>query len=120
MNVTKLDFVAVPTTDPERTRQFYVGMLGLRPDARNEGEFWAGDTCISPWKPEWFGQEFSPSETCLLSLHVDDVAAARGELEGKGVEFLGDTIDTGVCHMGIFKDPDGNVLMLHNRYAPYE
>jgi hypothetical protein len=34
------------------------------------------------------------------------------------VSFLAETIDSGVCHMAIFSDPDGNVLMLHNRYAP--
>jgi predicted enzyme related to lactoylglutathione lyase len=49
---------------------------------------------------------------------VDDVAAARAELEAKGVEFEGDTFDTGVCHMAFFTDPDGNDLMLHHRYAP--
>ena len=52
------------------------------------------------------------------SLHVDDVAAARAELEAKGVAFHGDTFDTGVCHMALFTDPDGNDLMLHHRYAP--
>ena len=60
------------------------------------------------------------SETCILALHVDDVATARGELEDKGVRFVGESIDSGVCHMAIFKDPDGNSLMLHNRYAPYD
>jgi catechol 2,3-dioxygenase-like lactoylglutathione lyase family enzyme len=121
MNVEKLDFVAIPTTDPQRTFDFYVNTLGLRPDEhRPEAEFWAGETCVSPWKPEWAGQEFAPSNTCLLALHVDDVAEARSELEQKGIPFLGDLIDSGVCHMAIFKDPDGNVLMLHNRYAPYE
>ncbi len=49
---------------------------------------------------------------------VEDVAAARAELEGRGVVFAGDTFDTGVCHMAIFADPDGNALMLHHRYAP--
>ena len=52
-------------------------------------------------------------------LHVDDVAAARAELEAKGVEFDGETVDTSVCHMATFLDPDGNPLVLHNRYAPY-
>jgi predicted enzyme related to lactoylglutathione lyase len=51
-------------------------------------------------------------------LHVDDVPAARKELEAKGVEFAGETFDTGVCHMALFTDPDGNDLMLHHRYAP--
>jgi hypothetical protein len=34
------------------------------------------------------------------------------------VEFIADTIDSGVCHMAFFKDPDGNELLLHHRYAP--
>ena len=51
---------------------------------------------------------------------MDDVAATRAELEAKGVEFAGETLDTGVCHMALFTDPDGNDLMLHNRYAPLE
>jgi hypothetical protein len=51
-------------------------------------------------------------------LQVDDVEAARTELEGQGIEFAADTIDSGVCHMAIFTDPDGNGLMLHHRYAP--
>ena len=52
------------------------------------------------------------------ALHVEDVAAARAELEAKGVVFGGETFDTGVCHMALFTDPDGNDLMLHSRYAP--
>ena len=53
-----------------------------------------------------------------IALHVDDVAAARAALQARGVEFAGETIDTGVCHMAFFEDPDGNALMLHHRYAP--
>jgi hypothetical protein len=33
------------------------------------------------------------------------------------VEFVGDTVDAGVCHMAFFNDPDGNVLILHRRYS---
>ena len=57
--------------------------------------------------------EFAPQKTAHLALHVDDIAAARAELEAKGVEFDGETFDTGVCHMAFFEDPDGNALMLH-------
>ena len=67
-----------------------------------------------------FGMEFAPQTNAHLALHVDDVAAARAELEAKGVEFHGETFDTGVCHMAFFSDPDGNALMLHHRYAPRE
>jgi predicted enzyme related to lactoylglutathione lyase len=62
--------------------------------------------------------EFAPQTNAHPALHVDDVAAAKAELEGRGVEFAGEIFDTGVCHMAFFKDPDGNDLMLHNRYAP--
>jgi predicted enzyme related to lactoylglutathione lyase len=63
------------------------------------------------------GIEFQPSKH-PIALHVDDVAAARGGLEEQGISFMGQTIDSGVCHMAFFEDPDGNTLMLHHRYAP--
>lgn len=115
--ITKLDFVAIPSQDAERARRFYGETLGLRPDDRARFEFWAGDTCLGIWEPARLGMEFAPQKNGHLALHVEDVAAARSELEAKGVEFLGDTLDTGVCHMALFTDPDGNDLMLHHRYA---
>ena len=54
------------------------------------------------------------------SVWVPDVEAARSELEAKGIVFAGETFDTSVCHMAHFSDPDGNVFMLHRRYAPHE
>jgi catechol 2,3-dioxygenase-like lactoylglutathione lyase family enzyme len=116
--ITKLDFVAVPSTDAERTRSFYVDTLGLRPDDQARFEFWVGDTCFGIWEPDRVGFEFAPQRNGHLALHVDDVAQARADLEAKGVKFKGDTFDTGVCHMAFFSDPDGNDLMLHHRYAP--
>jgi catechol 2,3-dioxygenase-like lactoylglutathione lyase family enzyme len=115
--ISKLDFVGVPSTDAERSRSFYVETLGLRPDDNARFEFWAGDTCFGIWEPGKFGMEFAPQKNAHPALHVDDVATAREELEGKGVEFSGDILDTGVCHMAFFTDPDGNDLMLHHRYA---
>jgi predicted enzyme related to lactoylglutathione lyase len=118
--ITKLDFVGIPTTDPDRACAFYGETLGLRVDPNQPTEFWVGDTCLSVWMPEKQGMKFEPQRNAHPALHVDDVEAARAELEGKGVEFLGDTFDTGVCKMALFRDPDGNDLMLHSRYAPYE
>lgn len=120
MEITKLDFVGVPSQDPDRARAFYVDTLGLRPDENANYDVWAGDTCFGIWEPEKQGMEFAPQRNAHPALHVDDVAAARTELEEKGVEFLGDTFDTGVCHMALFRDPDGNDLMLHHRYKPYD
>ena len=116
--VTGVDFVAVPSTDWQRSRAFYVDTLGLRPDEHAQGEFWVGDTCFGIYEPTTFGMEFAPQTTAHVALGVDDVAAARAELEARGVEFHGETFDTGVCHMAFLSDPDGNALMLHHRYAP--
>jgi catechol 2,3-dioxygenase-like lactoylglutathione lyase family enzyme len=118
--VTGVDFVAVPSTDWKRSREFYVGTLGLRPDEHGQSEFWVGETCFCIWEPARFGMEFSPQKNAHVALSVDDVAAARSELEAKGVAFFGEILDSGVCHMAFFQDPDGNDLMLHHRYAPYE
>jgi len=116
--ISSLDFIAVPSQDAERSRSFYIETLGLRPDEHSRFEFWIDATCFGIWEPSSFGMPFAPQKNAHLALHVDDVAAARAELEAKGVEFGGDIMDTGVCHMAFFSDPDGNDLMLHNRYAP--
>ena len=116
--IATLDFVAIPSQDAERSRGFYGETLGLRPDDHGRFEFWVGETCLGIWEPETQGMPFSPQKNGHLALHVDDVATARQELEAKGVDFMGDTLDTGVCHMAFFNDPDGNDLMLHHRYAP--
>jgi catechol 2,3-dioxygenase-like lactoylglutathione lyase family enzyme len=115
----KVDSVGIPSTNTERSRAFYVGTLGLRPDERSSNEFWIGGTCFGIWEPARFGAEFQPQGNSIALIHVDDVESARKDLEAKGVGFDGDTFDTGVCHMASFKDPDGNQLTLHKRYAPY-
>ncbi len=118
--ITKLDFIGIPSTDADRSRAFYVETLGLRPDEHGQYEFWVGETCFGIWEPGIWGFEFAPQKNASAALHVDDVAVARKRLEAKGVEFNGETIDTGVCHMALFTDPDGNDLVLHHRYAPVE
>jgi predicted enzyme related to lactoylglutathione lyase len=115
--INKLDFVGIPSQDPDRARAFYVDTLGLKPDEKSDYEFWVGGTCFGIWQPEKMGMPFEPQRNAHPALHVDDVAAARAELEAKGVEFLGETFDTGVCHMALFRDTEGNDLMLHSRYA---
>jgi predicted enzyme related to lactoylglutathione lyase len=120
MEIQKVDAVGIPSRDWERSHRFYVETLGLRPDPNAKGEFWVGDTCFAIWMPEQWGAEFKPQSQAIALLQVDDVASARSELEAKGVEFLGETVDTSVCHMATFLDPDGNQLTLHKRYAPHE
>ncbi len=117
--ITRVDTVGVPSRDTERSRRFYVETLGLRPDENAANEFWIGETCFGIWEPERMGMDFQPQASGIALLRVEDVAAIRAELESKGVEFVGETFDTGVCHMATFTDPDGNQMVLHKRYAPY-
>jgi catechol 2,3-dioxygenase-like lactoylglutathione lyase family enzyme len=98
-----------------RAREFYTELLGLALNERS-GEFEAANLTLCPWRPEAEGIPFTANEAGI-ALRVADVAAARAVLESKGVEFSGETVDTGVCHMAFFRDPDGNVLILHHRYA---
>jgi predicted enzyme related to lactoylglutathione lyase len=119
--VSGVDFLPVPTHDLERAVQFYGDTLGLRrsvymPD-RNFAEFETGNLTLSVIHAEKMGLEHHVSGNAI-ALHVDDVEAARKALEEQGVTFNGDTLDTSVCHMAFFSDPDGNALMLHHRYAP--
>lgn len=115
--ITGLDFIGIPSKDADRSRSFYVDTLGLRPDEGSDYEFWVGETCFGIWEPEKQGMEFSAEKCSHLALHVEDIEAARAELESKGVTFFGETFDTGVCHMALFADPDGNSLMLHHRHT---
>ena len=116
-----VDFVGVPVRDLERAAAFYGDTLGLRrsvylPD-RNYAEFETGNLTLSVFNAEEFGLEHHANRNAI-ALHVDDVEEARGTLEQRGVSFNGDTLDTGVCHMAFFSDPEGNAFMLHHRYAP--
>ena len=117
--IERLDFLGVPSQDPDRSRAFYRDVLGMRPDEHAEYEQWAGDTCFGIWQPEQMGMPFVAQKGNPWPLRCDDVEEMRAALEAKGVEFFGDVLDTGVCRMAFFTDPDGNELMLHRRYAPY-
>ena len=119
--VSGVDFVGIPTRDLAATAAFYGETLGLRRsvyiEERNYAEFETGNLTLSLYNAERMGLGHNVNHN-PIALHVDDVAATRSELERRGVSFHGDTLDTGVCHMALFADPEGNALMLHHRYAP--
>ena len=121
MKVEGVDFVTVFVDDYPAAAEFYGEVLGLERSAdygkTPGGEFETGSLTLQVMDAAAIGREFEASGS-PIALHVEDVEAARAELEGKGVEFFAETIDSGVCHMALFPDPAGNVLMLHKRYAP--
>ena len=119
--VSGVDFVSVPTRNLEASVAFFGETLGLprsvyMPD-RGFAEFETGNLTLSVIDADRMGLTLSAGQNAI-ALHVEDVAAARATLEGRGVAFEADTLDTGVCHMGFFRDPDGNAFILHHRYAP--
>jgi catechol 2,3-dioxygenase-like lactoylglutathione lyase family enzyme len=121
--ITGTDFVTVPTRDFDAAVEFYGNVLGL-PESKRWGqrpavEFETGNLTIAVMQSDAFGMEFRANNH-PIALRVDDVAAARSELESRGVEFKGDILDSGVCHQAFFEDPDGNLLDLHHRYAPHD
>jgi len=119
--VTGVDFSVIPVSDFERAVAFYGETLGLPLSTRygqmNGVEFETGNLTLAVLDAGQFGIDFTPAKNAI-ALRVDDVAAARKELESKGVEFHGDIIDSGVCHQAFFSDPEGHALILHHRYAP--
>ena len=120
MIVERTDFVSVPVTDIERSTRFYEETLGLRrgDSPGSFPEFETGNVSLYLVNMAATGSEFTAPHSAWIALRVSDVQEARAELESKGIEFDGDIRDTGVCHMAFFRDPDGNALMLHRRYAP--
>ena len=120
MIVERTDFLSVPVTDLERATRFYKETLGLPKvsDAGGWPEFQLGENVsVYLMDPTNIGQEFRAPHQAHIALRVPDVAETRRELEERGVDFDGEILDTGVCHMAFFRDPDGNALMLHRRYA---
>jgi catechol 2,3-dioxygenase-like lactoylglutathione lyase family enzyme len=115
MRVEQVDFISVPTRDLRRARAFYTDVLGLSPSEKSEAEVETPNVTLSFWCPAEDGEVFSPN-LAGFALRVEDVEHAVEEVRASGGEILG-TVDTGVCRMGFVKDPDGNTVILHRRYA---
>ncbi|MNS27648.1 Glyoxalase-like domain protein [compost metagenome] len=121
MDIQGVDFVALPATDLARAVAFYRDILGLVPNDQFGGhfiEFEAGGMTLAVFDPAAMGRPFEAVTAGAVALRVPDVAAATAELKAKGVTFLSDPFDSGVCHGAFFQDSEGNSLALHHRYAP--
>ena len=119
--ITGTDFITLATRDYDAAAEFYGNVLGLEFSKRwgnmPAGEFETGNLTLAVMQSDAFGVEFQTNNH-PIEFRVDDVAAARAELESRGVQFRGEILDSGVCHQTFFADPDGNALALHHRYAP--
>ncbi|HEU6444820.1 MAG TPA: VOC family protein [Gaiellaceae bacterium] len=123
LGVERADFVAVPVQDLKRADEFYGRTLGLLRNP-NSGDRWVeyelGNVTLALVSPEAMGPDFEArGHQMPIALRVPDVDEAREKLEAQGVEFMHGTIDSGVCRLATFRDPDGNAIQLHRRYAPF-
>jgi catechol 2,3-dioxygenase-like lactoylglutathione lyase family enzyme len=116
IQVERVDFVTIPTRDIPRAVAWYQNLFELPASDVNDGELETPNVTLGFWNPEEQGLEFEPN-TAGFALRVEDVGRAVAEVEAAGAEVLG-IEDSGICHLGFIKDPDGNVLILHRRYAP--
>jgi predicted enzyme related to lactoylglutathione lyase len=120
--VTGVDFVSIPAKDLAASMDFYENVLGLQAgktwgqENPLGAEYETGTVTLALIDVARLGIPFGATSV-PIAFQVDDVPAAREQLEGQGVEFVSDLIDSGVCHQAIFKDPAGNSLGLHHRYA---
>jgi catechol 2,3-dioxygenase-like lactoylglutathione lyase family enzyme len=119
--ITGTDFITVATKDFDAAVDFYGGVLGLTESKRwgqmPAAEFETGNLTIAVMQSDAFGLLFQANNH-PIELRVDDFERAHSELESRGVDFKGETIDSGVCYQAFFEDPDGNVLAIHHRYGP--
>ncbi len=118
----RVDFIAIPTRDKARAASFYEETLGLERNPNSTEtwiEFETGNVTFAVVRPEEVGIEFAPLPFGAIAIRVEDVEAAKEKLPAAGVEFQGETWDSGVCNGAAFRDPDGNGLLLHRRHAPY-
>ena len=122
IEVERVDYVRVPVDDIEAANHFYGETLGLSKNpnsTENWIEFETGNTTLALVSPEMIGAPFAPLPIGSIVFRVPDVAEAKARLEAAGVEFIGESWDSGVCHGAVFNEPEGNGLALHHRYAPY-
>jgi len=123
IDAERVDFIGVPVKNLERADEFYGKTLGLE-RSPHSGPRWVeyetGNVTLALISPEAMGPDFEPKPHSMpIALRVADVEEAKRKLQAAGVEFDDEIIDSGVCHIAGFRDPDGNALMLHRRYAPH-
>jgi catechol 2,3-dioxygenase-like lactoylglutathione lyase family enzyme len=120
IEVERVDFVRIPVTDIEKAKRFYGEVLGLEQKLNSPGDDWiefeTGNITLAVMTPHTHGYEFAPLPPGTIALRVPDVAAAKAKLEAVGVQ-VNEMWDSGVCYGAGFRDPDGNSILLHRRYA---
>ena len=116
IKVKEAAFFGYPVSDLPRAREFYEGILGLKPSEEPTTVPWIeyelGNATLGLGAyPGW-----SPSrDGGMISLEVEDFEQAIAILREKAVPFHYEPIETPICHFAIVRDPDDNAVMIHQR-----
>lgn len=117
--INEIAFVVTPVTELARARDFYEGVLGLRPTMTAEEAGWieyevgSGAFAIAraddKWKPSPLGSSGA--------FEVDDLEATVRTLKASGAAFDMEITETPVCNLAVVFDPDGSKVLIHKRKA---
>jgi catechol 2,3-dioxygenase-like lactoylglutathione lyase family enzyme len=122
VGVERVDYIRVPVEDIEEAKHFYGELLGLPLSPNSPADDWveyeAGNVTLAVMTPHTHDYEFAPLPPGAIALRVRDVADAKAKLEAAGVD-VNELWDSGACRGAGVKDPSGNPILLHRRYAPY-
>ena len=122
IEVDRVDYIRVPVTNMEKAKHFYGELLGLERNTNTPAEDWveyeADNVTLALMTPHTHDYEFTPLPPGTIAFRVPDVAAAKAKLEAAGVQ-VNEMWDSGVCRGAGVRDPDGNAILLHRRYAAY-
>jgi catechol 2,3-dioxygenase-like lactoylglutathione lyase family enzyme len=114
-------FVSIPVTDQDRALAFYTDVLGFRlltDQPFSDKQRWlelgipGADTRVVLFQ---FGDRLKPGGQLNIALWADDVEATAQDLKSKGVEFVMEPKRQPYGTTSIFKDLDGNLLVLSSK-----
>jgi predicted enzyme related to lactoylglutathione lyase len=117
--IAEIAFTATPVTDIKRAREFYEGVLGLKPAMESAGGIWVEyEVGNGTFGIGCYGEAWKPSNqgTCI-AFEVNSFDAEISRLKSLGVKFSMEAMNTPVCRFAIICDPDGNQVMIHIRNA---
>jgi predicted enzyme related to lactoylglutathione lyase len=123
-NVSKSEFVhgiditGYIVSDPAGEMAYYQNVLGLKPTSTDDegrgAEYTLSDgSTFGVWK----GDSGQPVAGFVM-FAVDDTRATVAKLRERGVTFATDVMETPVCIMAPTMDPDGNIVIIHQRKQP--
>jgi catechol 2,3-dioxygenase-like lactoylglutathione lyase family enzyme len=114
VRVRAIDFVVVNVADVARSVRFYRDTLGVEAPLWEDTPHWQ-EFQTAPVAVALRADPSGAGRNAAIALAVEDVAAAVAELRAEGVPVLLEPRENDVCFAAMIQDPDGNLLLLHQR-----